>query len=124
VSRALRGELNRVLNAESANLQRAVSAAGRQLDAIAILTADGRLASLSPTVRAVAEARRTTPEASLADLAERLGAHRSAVQRALERLERLATDADEDRPPAAGLTARRRSSGRAAAARGRRPALA
>ena len=32
VSRALRGELNRVLNAESANLQRAVGAAGRQLD--------------------------------------------------------------------------------------------
>jgi DNA-binding protein WhiA len=94
VSRALRGELNRVLNAESANLQRAVSAAGRQLDAIAILAADGRLAVQPPTVRQVAEARRATPEASLADLAERLGAHRSAVQRALERLERLAMDAD------------------------------
>ena len=49
VSRALRGELNRVLNAESANLQRAVSAAGRQLDAIATLDADGRLAD--PAVR-------------------------------------------------------------------------
>jgi DNA-binding Lrp family transcriptional regulator len=42
----------------------------------------------------VADARRATPEASLADLAERLGAHRSAVQRALERLERLAIEAD------------------------------
>lgn len=94
VSRALRGELNRVLNAESANLQRAVSAAGRQLDAIAILDADGRLASQPPIVRLVADARRATPEASLADLAERLGAHRSAVQRALERLERLALDDD------------------------------
>jgi len=94
VSRALRGELNRVLNAESANLQRAVSAAGRQLDAIAVLEADGRLASQPRSVRMVADARRATPEASLADLAERLGAHRSAVQRALERLERLATDAD------------------------------
>jgi len=92
VSRALRGELNRVLNAESANLQRAVSAAGRQLDAIAVLDADGRLASQPPAVRRIAEARRATPEASLADLAERLSAHRSAVQRALERLERLATE--------------------------------
>ncbi len=98
VSRALRGELNRVLNAESANLQRAVSAAGRQLDAIAILDADGRLAIQPQSVRQVAEARRATPEASLADLAERLGAHRSAVQRALERLERLATDTG-DAPP-------------------------
>jgi hypothetical protein len=94
VSRALRGELNRVLNAESANLQRAVSAAGRQLDAIAVLDADGRLAAQPPSVRLVADARRATPEASLADLAERLGAHRSAVQRALERLERLAADPD------------------------------
>jgi hypothetical protein len=94
VSRALRGELNRVLNAESANLQRAVSAAGRQLDAIAVLAADGRLAGQPGSVRRVADARRATPEASLAELAERLGAHRSAVQRALERLERLATDED------------------------------
>ena len=94
VSRALRGELNRVLNAESANLQRAVSAAGRQLDAIAVLDADGRLAAQPLSVRRVADARRATPEASLADLAERLGAHRSAVQRALERLERLAIDSD------------------------------
>jgi hypothetical protein len=99
VSRALRGELNRVLNAESANLQRAVSAAGRQLDAIAILDADGRLAVQPTTVRMVADARRATPEASLADLAERLGAHRSAVQRALERMERLAADGGDGRGP-------------------------
>ncbi len=92
VSRALRGDLNRVLNAELANLQRAVSAAGRQLDAIAALEADGRLAVQSPFVRLVADARRATPEASLAELAERIGAHRSAVQRALERVERLARD--------------------------------
>ena len=91
VSRALRGELNRVLNAESANLQRAVSAAGRQLEAIAMLDADGRLPRQPYVVRLVADARRETPEASLAELAERLEIHRSAVQRALERLERLAT---------------------------------
>ncbi len=90
VSRALRGELNRVLNAESANLQRAVAAAGRQLDAIAILDADGRLQEQPSVVRLVADARRETPEATLSDLAERLEIHRSAVQRALERVERLA----------------------------------
>lgn len=94
VSRALRGELNRVLNAESANLQRAVSAAGRQLDAIAVLDDDGRLAEQSDTVRAVATARRETPEATLSELAERLGMHRSAVQRSLERMETLALHDD------------------------------
>ena len=90
VSRALRGELNRVLNAESANLQRAVGAAGRQLAAIEQLDSDGRLRDQPFVVRLVADARRETPEATLAELAERLSMHRSAVQRALERIERLA----------------------------------
>lgn len=123
VSRALRGELNRVLNAESANLQRAVSAAGRQLDAIAVLEADGRMSTQPRSVRLVADARRATPEASLAELAERLGAHRSSVQRALERLERLATGADpapprDARPGGLPRTTARRASSRV------RPALA
>jgi hypothetical protein len=95
VSRALRGDLNRVLNAESANLQRAVGAAGRQIAAIDELEADGRLAEQPYAVRLIANARRGTPEATLAELAERLGLHRSAVQRALERVERLALHADE-----------------------------
>jgi hypothetical protein len=95
VARSLRGELNRVLNAESANLQRSVEAAGRQLAAIEQLDADGRLAEQPRTVRAVAEARRETPEASLSEIAVRLELHRSAVQRALDRLERLALHDDE-----------------------------
>ena len=96
VSRALRGELNRILNAESANVQRAVNAAGRQLAAIATLEADGRLQSQTYVVRLVAEARRETPEATLTELADRLALHRSAVQRALERVEWLVLHADEN----------------------------
>jgi hypothetical protein len=95
VSRALRGDLNRVINAESANLQRAVGAAGRQMAAIDELTASGELAGQSYVVRSVAEARRETPEATLGELAERLGIQRSAVQRALERIERLASSPDD-----------------------------
>ncbi len=94
VARSLRGELNRVINAESANLQRSVAAAGRQLEAIDALEADGRLAEQPRTVRAVAEARRETPEASLSEIAVRLDLHRSAVQRALDRVERLALHDD------------------------------
>jgi cell division protein WhiA len=90
VARTLRGELNRVLNAESANLTRTVAAAGRQLEAIAALDSSGRLQDEPPTVRAVAAARRETPEATLSELADRLAIHRSAVQRALERIDRLA----------------------------------
>jgi DNA-binding protein WhiA len=101
VSRTLRGELNRVLNAESANLQRSVTAAGRQLAAIDQLEADGRLAEQPYAVRVIAAARRETPEATLAELAERLGIHRSGVQRALERMERVALHAEPGSAPLA-----------------------
>jgi hypothetical protein len=112
VSRALRGDLNRVLNAESANLHRAVGAAGRQVAAIDELTTSGELARLPFVVRSVADARRETPEATLSELAERLQIHRSAVQRALERIERLAASppTDDEAP-----TSRWRRGGRAAA---------
>jgi DNA-binding transcriptional ArsR family regulator len=115
VARSMRGELNRVLNAESANLQRSVAASGRQLAAIDALETDGRLGEQPRTVRAVAEARRETPEASLSEIATRLDLHRSAVQRALDRLERLALHDDEGvgrRRPAA-----RRRGGAAGGAR-------
>ncbi|HEX3427405.1 MAG TPA: DNA-binding protein WhiA [Candidatus Limnocylindrales bacterium] len=102
VSRALRGDLNRVINAESANLQRSVGAAGRQVAAIEELTATGELARQPYVVRVVAEARRETPESTLSELAERLDMHRSAVQRALERLERLALLPPDDERRRAG----------------------
>ena len=107
VSRALRGELNRVLNAESANLQRAVSAAGRQLDAIATLDADGRLAEQPYVVRLVADgpardargepgrARRAARDPSLGGPA-RARAARAAGARTTTRRRRSSTPA----PPA------------------------
>jgi hypothetical protein len=95
VSRSVRGDLNRVINAESANLERAVAAAARHLEAIDALEADGRLAEQSYLVRLVADARREEPEATFSGLSERLGIHRSAVQRALDNIERLALHPDE-----------------------------
>jgi hypothetical protein len=92
VSRAMTGDLNRVINAESANLTRAVEAAGRHLAAIDVLAGDGRLAEQPYVVRLVADARRSSPESTLSELAERLEMHRSAVQRALERVERVALE--------------------------------
>jgi WhiA C-terminal HTH domain/WhiA LAGLIDADG-like domain len=94
VSRAVRGELNRVINAESANLQRSVQAASRQVAAIDRLEANGLLAEQPAVVRVTAAARRATPEATLAELGQVLDLHRSTVQRALERIERLAASQD------------------------------
>jgi len=95
VGRAVRGDLNRLLNAESANLERIAFAAARQLDAIAKLAADGRLAGLPEHVRDVAALRRAIPEASLGELAAELAIPRGRVQRALERIESAALHGDD-----------------------------
>jgi hypothetical protein len=102
VGRAVRGDLNRLLNAESANLERMASAAARQLGAIATLDADGRLASMPERVRDVAALRRAIPEASLGELAAELQVPRGRVQRALERIESAALHGD-DAAPGPGL---------------------
>ena len=95
VGRAVRGDLNRLLNAESANLERIAAASARQLVAIAMLDADGRLASMPEHVREVAAVRRAIPEASLGELATELAIPRGRVQRALERIESAALHGDD-----------------------------
>jgi DNA-binding MarR family transcriptional regulator len=118
VARAVRGDLSRLLNAEAANLERSAAASARQLEAIDRLQNDGRLDTLPELVRAVARERQALPEASLSELAERLGIARTRVQRALERL--VETAAEEP------LVVRRvRAGGRAPRRMGaRRPRLA
>ncbi len=89
VIRQVRGELNRSINAETANLQRTVRAGIRQAEAIRRLDDAGALDSIG-LLRLVAEARRTHPDATIAELGERLHLTRSAVQRSLRSLERQA----------------------------------
>ncbi len=96
VTRALRSDLNRIINAESANLRRQVEAARRQIQAIEWLEADGSLGGLSRLERDVARARRQAPEATFTDLGLQLGLNRSLVQRTLGRLEARAHGAHED----------------------------
>ena len=110
VGRAVRGDLNRLLNAESANLERIAAASARQLNAIAMLDADGRLASMPEQVREVAAVRRAIPEASLGELAAELAIPRGRVQRALERIESAALHGDDGiADPGAAIPAARRA---------------
>jgi DNA-binding protein WhiA len=90
VGRTFGGEMNRLANADAANVRRSVRAAVRQVAAISGLEATGRLAAERDQVREIALARRRDPEATLDELAGELALSRSAVQRALARIERLA----------------------------------
>ena len=92
VEREVRARLNRLLNAEEANLGRTVRAADRQLGAIDRLEADGRLAGLAVALRETAAMRRRMPDADLDTLSAALGVSRSAVNHRLRRLVELAGD--------------------------------
>jgi DNA-binding transcriptional regulator WhiA len=108
VGSEVRNRLNRLLNAEEANLARTVRAADRQLQAIDLLEAGGALRQLPEGLRAAAIERKRQPEADLDTLAGALGVSRSATNHRLRRLVELARNG--------------RSATSAPAARGRREA--
>jgi len=97
VSREVRNRVNRLLNAEEANLGRTVRAADRQLQAIARLEASGELELLADGLREAAAQRRRQPDADLDALAAGLGIGRSAMNHRLRRLVELA--AESAHPP-------------------------
>jgi DNA-binding protein WhiA len=98
VSRSLTGHLNRVVNAENANLKRAVVAAHRQVADIRVLEERGELRRLPRDARRVAAARRRAPEATFSELAATLEMSRSHVQRAFEMIGSAALHDTETEP--------------------------
>ncbi|HEY6203383.1 MAG TPA: DNA-binding protein WhiA [Candidatus Limnocylindria bacterium] len=86
VSREMRGRTNASVNADAANLARAVAAARDQIEAVRVLARSGRLARLPVEVRAAAAARLRAPEATLAELAARLDTTKWVVRQRLRRV--------------------------------------
>ncbi len=86
VSREVRGRTNALVNAEAANLARAIVSARAQTEAIRALARAGRLAPLSAPLRQIARARLRAPTATLSDLAERLDTTKWVVRSRLRRL--------------------------------------
>ncbi|HZP95291.1 MAG TPA: DNA-binding protein WhiA [Candidatus Limnocylindria bacterium] len=86
VSREVRGRTNAQVNAEAANLARAVIAARAQAEAIRALAGSGRLAALPARVREAARARLRAPEATLAELAARVATTKWSMRQRLRRI--------------------------------------
>jgi len=88
VVKEVRARANRAANCDSANLRRTSEAASRQLEAISVLERSGRLGSLPPALREMAELRLANPYMNLSELAEAAdeGLTRSAVNHRLRRL--------------------------------------
>ena len=88
----VRAQVNRLVNVETANLQRAVDAAAQQLAAIERLASTGRLAALSEDLRETAEMRRAHPEVSMAELAALCHISKSGMSHRLRKICRAAEE--------------------------------
>lgn len=94
IIREMRGNVNRQVNCETANLKKTVSAAHRQLEDIIFLKEQGALQTMSPALLRIAEARIEYPEASLTELGECLNPPigKSGVNHRMRKLQEMADE--------------------------------
>lgn len=88
--REMRDVVNRLVNAETANLDKTVAAAMRQERAVRLLQDAGRLADMSPGLREMALLRLQYPDLTLRELGEHLGLSKSGANHRMRRLVALA----------------------------------
>lgn len=98
VVKDMRNQVNRLVNCETANLEKTVNAAVRQVESIRRIAARRGLDSLSASLREAAELRLAYPEATLQELVDladgRIG--KSGMNHRLRKLEVIARELEED----------------------------
>ena len=94
IMKTVRNQINRQVNCETANLQKVVNAAVRQINAIRIIENHIELDELPVKLHIVAKLRKDNPEASLKELEEIMeGAlSKSGIGHRLKKLEAIALD--------------------------------
>ena len=95
VVRDVRAQVNRRINFETANIDKTIGSALRQVDAINKLEGDHGLESLPPSLREMAVRRKENPELNLSELATQMGLSKSAVNHRLRRLIEIAEAGEE-----------------------------
>jgi len=95
VVRDVRAQVNRRLNFETANIDKTIGSAMRQVDAIDRLEREQGLETLPPSLREMARWRRENPELNLSELATQMNLSKSAVNHRLRRLVEISEGAPE-----------------------------
>jgi len=95
VNREMRNLVNRQSNCISANIDKAVSAGLKQLEAIEQIESTIGLEGLPKSLREVAEARKDNHEATLAELADMLGVSKSAINLRFRKILDIASELGE-----------------------------
>lgn len=91
----MRNSVNRIVNCETANLNKTISAAMRQVENIRLIEREIGLDQLSPRLRQVAELRLRHPDMSLKELGERLSGQKVSKSGVNHRLRKLNQIADK-----------------------------
>lgn len=96
ILKSMRNDVNRLVNAETANLQKSAEAALTQIEAIRVIQATRGFDSLSPALAELAALRLEHPDVSLRELGELADPplSKSAVYHRIRRLEELAATAN------------------------------
>ncbi len=97
ILKEIRNNTNRAVNCDSANLNKAVGAALRQLRAIDVIEREAGLESLPPSLYEAAELRRQYPEATLNELVALAGVGKSGLYHRFSKIEALAKDIEAER---------------------------
>lgn len=98
IQKGMRNQVNRIVNCETANLNKAVDAAQRQIASIRKVDNLMGLSRLSAPLREAAEARLRYPELSLKELGEVMDppVGKSGMNHRMRRIEELAQDLEKD----------------------------
>lgn len=102
VVREVAGQVNRRLNFETANIDKTVGSALKQVAAIERLEQEGTLQRLSPALQEMARWRKSHPDLNLTELAGRMKLSKSAINHRLRRLLEVA-DGELDEQTGEGL---------------------
>lgn len=97
VVKDMRNQVNRLVNCETANLQKTVNAAVRQVENIRLIDRSMGLAKLPLNLQEVAELRLANPEATLQELVDLAGGRvgKSGMNHRLRKLEQIAVELAE-----------------------------
>lgn len=97
IMKSMRNEVNRLVNAETANLQKTAEAAMSQIEAIRVLEEQGGLENLPPALQELVRLRLEFPDVSLRELGELADPplSKSAVYHRVRRIEELAAEVME-----------------------------
>ncbi len=102
ILKEMRSSINRRVNCETANIVKAVSAAGKQIEDILFLQEKEGLDSLPDNLRKIAELRLAMPEASLSEIGQAMvpPVGKSGVNHRLRRLSEMAANLRKAQEPA------------------------